>query len=184
MENFNNPEFITERLFMNRINISDQANIYKGLSTPEVIKHYGVQYSSFEETQEQMNWYANLEKSNSGKWWAIRWKNTGEFCGAIGFNDYHPEYKKAEIGFWLLPINWGKGIVKEAAERIIQYLFDELCFHRLEAYVEAGNSNSTKVLKKVGFNFEGRMRECEIKNGKYISIDLYALLNENSISVK
>ena len=103
MNNSNFPELKSERLTLDQITLKDQKHIYSGLSNPEVIRYYGVNYSSFEETEEQMNWYSNLEKSNAGIWWAIRLKNTNEFVGAIGINDHHPEYKKAEIGFWLLP---------------------------------------------------------------------------------
>ena len=84
----------------------DRENIYKGLSHPEVIQYYGVNYSSIEETEEQMKWYENLEKSGSGMWWSIRLKEDDSFCGAIGYNDYNQEHNKAEIGFWLLPGFW------------------------------------------------------------------------------
>ena len=89
MKKFIIPELKTKRLVLNKIKPSDNLNIYKGLSMPEVIKYYGVNYMSLEATEKQMNWYSNLEKSNSGMWWGIRLKNTEEFCGAIGFNDYH-----------------------------------------------------------------------------------------------
>ena len=48
--------------------------------------------------------------------------------------------------------------------------------HRLEAQVENENKNSRKALLKLGFVHEGRKVDCEIKNGKYISLDLYALI--------
>lgn len=169
----------TPRLNLKVIQRTDHENIYKGLSHSEVIKFYGVHYDSFEETAEQMNWYENLEKSGSGKWWTIWLRNSEEFCGAIGFNDYHKEHNKAEIGFWLLPDHWGKGIIQEAGQAVIDYLFEDLKLHRLEAFVESNNNNSSKALKKLGFQFEGCMRECEMKNGKYISVDLFAKLSSD-----
>ncbi|PTX42821.1 ribosomal-protein-alanine N-acetyltransferase [Christiangramia gaetbulicola] len=171
------PHFETDRLILNEIQTGDQENIFRGLSHPEVIRYYGVQYSSFEETQEQMDWYTNLKNSNSGLWWAIRLKESNEFCGAIGINDYHPEYHKAEIGFWLLPEYWGKGIIAEAANTIIPFLFDHKGLHRIEAYVEAGNHNSARLLKKLCFELEGRMVDCEVKDGKYISVDIFAKID-------
>ena len=171
------PKITTERLLLNRIEASDHVNIFKGLSNPEVIKYYGVNYSSFEETQEQMNWYSNLEKSNSGMWLAIRMKDTGEFCGAIGISDYQKEHRKAELGFWLLPKYWKKGFLQESAKEVIDYLFNEQHLHRLEAFIEAENQNSSKTLQNLGFNHEGRMVDAEIKNDQYISVDLFALIN-------
>lgn len=144
---------------------------------PEVIQYYGVNYNSLEATDEQMNWYANLEKSNSGLWWAIRLKDTKEFCGAIGYNDYQKEHRKAELGFWLLPENWGKGYIRESASEVIGFLFNKLEVHRIEAYVEAENKNSYSTLLNLGFKHEGRMVDAERKNGRYISVDIFALLN-------
>ncbi|WP_026935363.1 GNAT family N-acetyltransferase [Christiangramia echinicola] len=177
MNNLTFPKLKSKRLILDQITLKDQNHIFSGLSNPEVIRYYGVNYSSLEETEEQMNWYSNLEKSGSGIWWAIRSKIDNEFIGAIGFNDHHPEYKKAEIGFWLLPDFWGKGYMKEAADVVIEYIFGQLKIHRLEAYVESKNINSSKVLKKLGFQHEGLMRDCEVKNGEFISVDLFARIN-------
>ncbi|GAA4327130.1 GNAT family N-acetyltransferase [Christiangramia aestuarii] len=171
------PTLETLRLSLEKIKSEDQELIFRGLSHPEVIKYYGVSYSSFQETKEQMEWYTNLEKSNSGMWWAIWLKDSKEFCGAIGYNGLMEEHKKAELGFWLLPEFWGKGIVQEAGQKVIQYFFRDLELHRIEAYVEAGNINSSKALKRLGFEHEGCLRDSEFKNGQFISVDIFALLN-------
>ncbi|TRO63315.1 GNAT family N-acetyltransferase [Christiangramia sabulilitoris] len=173
------PELKTERLILNRIEKTDHTNIYHGLSHPEVIKYYGVSYTSLEAVQEQMDWYDNLEKSGSGMWWAIREKTGLNFMGAIGINDYQKEHKKAELGFWLLPEYWKKGYVRESSQAIINYLFQK-GLHRLEAYVEAENSNSSKALVKLGFSHEGRMIDAEIKNDTYISVDIFAKINPDN----
>ena len=76
---------------------------------------------------------------------------------------------------------WGKGYIKEAADVVIEYLFDQLKIHRLEAYVESGNENSSKVLKKLDFQHEGLMRDCEVKNGEFISVDLFARINPKEL---
>ncbi len=145
------PEFETSRLYLKQITLKDQMNIYKGLSNPEVIRFYGVHYDSFKDTTIQMNWYSNLEKSGSGKWWAIWNSENNSFAGAIGFNDWNTEHRKAEIGFWLQPECWGKGFIREAAEKVITYMQAELKIHRIEAYVELENNRSSKLLKKLGF---------------------------------
>jgi ribosomal-protein-alanine N-acetyltransferase len=44
--------------------------------------------------------------------------------------------------------------------------------------VESDNQNCKKVMEKLDFEHEGTMKDCEIKNGKFISIDIYAKLNE------
>lgn len=173
------PEIKTKRFLLRQINKNeDLNNIYKGLSHPEVIKYYGVSYSSLESAKEQMNWYSNLEKSKTGIWWAISSQDRRKFYGAIGLYHISKEHKKAEIGFWLLPEYWGKGFVPEAMEYLLPYATDNLKLHRIEAFVESENNASANALKKLRFQFEGRMKDSEIKKGKFISVDIFAFIKE------
>ena len=65
----------------------------------------------------------------------------------------------------------------ETLPLIVNYAFKSLALHRVEAFVETENANSKKVLAKHQFNHEGTMQDCEIKNGKLISLDIYAKIN-------
>ncbi|MBW1298399.1 GNAT family N-acetyltransferase, partial [Aquimarina litoralis] len=86
--------------------------------------------------------------------------------------------QKAEIGLWLLPEYWGKGIMKEAMPLICNYAFHDLGLHRIEGFVDSENENCKRAMAKLDFNHEGTMKDCEIKDGKYISIDIYAQLKK------
>lgn len=172
------PELRTERLALRQINASDQQNIFEGLSDPQVIRYYGVSYSTYEATQEQMAWYENLRATDSGIWWKVIDASSGVFCGACGLNNLQQYHRKAELGFWLLPEFWGKGIVPEAIEKVLSYAFEHLMLHRIEAFVEVKNENSKKVLLKGGFKHEGTMEDVELKNGKFISLDVFAKLRD------
>ncbi len=166
----------TTRLTLKQITAQDIKNIYAGLSHPEVIRYYGVSYHTLEETKEQMEWYASLEKEGKGMWWGIWANEEDSFLGACGCYAYEQKHRKMEIGYWLLPEYWRKGYMKEALQVMISYLFDVLHIHRIEAFVEVGNENSGKLLRRLGFEYEGRMRECEIKNGAFISLDIFGKL--------
>lgn len=168
----------TENLLLRPINESDIPSILRGLSNPEVIQYYGVSFFSLEEVKVQMDWYARIEREETGRWWAIADPADEHFYGAIGIHDIHPQHRKAEIGFWLLPAYWGKGYIIEAATRIIKLSFDDLDLHRIYAFVESENHSSKKVLLKLGFVYEGTMKECEIKDGKWIDLEIYALLDK------
>ena len=170
-------EINTQRLQLRSFIEDDLEQIYLGLSDPEVIKYYGVHYSSLEETKLQLDFFNDLEKNKTGKWWAICNAFTKEFYGAIGLNDLKKEHKKAELGFWLLKEHWGKGYISEALPEICKFGFEKRKLHRIEAIVEQENSNSKKCLIKNNFILEGTMKECEIKNGRYISLEIYAKLN-------
>ncbi len=170
------PLLETERVYLRQFRNSDIENVFKGLSHIDIIKYYGVSFTTLEATKEQMAWFAALEKNETGIWWVVCSKADDTFLGAVGLNDWSKEHKKAEIGFWLLIENWRQGIMTEAIPLVLDYAFNHMGLHRIEGYVESENNNSKKVLTKFGFKLEGTMKDCEIKNGKFISLDIYAKL--------
>lgn len=168
------PIIQTERLLLRQIVEADIDHIFKGLSHPDIIKCYGVNYQTREATKEQMNFFADLERNDTGIWWAVCSSGDGTFYGAGGLNSLSKEHKKAEIGFWLLTDFWGQGIMKEAMPLICNYGFDQLGLHRIEGFVESANLNCKNAMAKLDFRHEGTMTDCEIKNGEFISLDIYA----------
>ncbi|MDX1767629.1 MAG: GNAT family N-acetyltransferase [Arenibacter troitsensis] len=171
---FPSPE--SERVTLRQFADSDLENVFKGLSHPDIIKYYGVSFNSMEATKEQMTWFADLEKNETGIWWPICSKEDGKFLGAGGLNNISKVNKKAEIGFWLMPENWGKGLMSEVMPLILNYAFTNIGLHRIEGFVETENVNCKKALAKLKFNWEGTMKDCEIKNGEFISLDIYSKL--------
>lgn len=170
------PQLSTERLLLQQIMPEDQPFVFDGLSNPDVIRYYGVSYHSYEATASQMDWYRNMLAVGSGIPWKIVGKQTGEKMGVISVYFFKHEHRKAELGFWLLPQFWNKGFATEAINAVAHYWQTEKQIHRLEAFVEEGNESSSKVLTKAGFYYEGTMRDCEIKNGRFLSLQIYALL--------
>ena len=170
------PILKTERLLLRQFADTDLENVFKGLSHPKVIKYYGVNYQTLEATKEQMTFFADLEKNGTGIWWAVCSIDNKTFYGAGGLNSLNKEHKKAEIGFWLISDFWGKGIMKEAMPLICNYGFNNLGLHRIEGIVETENVNCKNAMAKLNFQYEGTMKECEVKNGKFISLDIYAMV--------
>ena len=65
----------------------------------------------------------------------------------------------------------------EAMPLIWKYGFEEMNIHRIEGIVESDNAACKKAVNKLGFIHEGTMVDCEVKNGKFISLDIYAMFN-------
>lgn len=164
----------TDRLLLRQFEESDLENVFKGLSHPDIIKHYGISFDNLESTKEQMAWFADLEKNETGMWFAVCSLDNKTFYGAGGLNDLSKEHKKAEIGFWLLTDFWGQGIMKETMPLICNYGFDKLGLHRIEGFVESDNTNCKNAMAKLDFQYEGTMKDCEVKNEKFISLDIYS----------
>lgn len=167
----------TKRLLLRQFIENDLKNVFKGLSHPDVINYYGISFNSVESTKEQMAWFADLEGTGAGIWWAVCSLDNKKFYGAGGLNSISKEHRKAEIGFWLLTDFWGQDIMMEAMPVICNYGFENLGLHRIEGFVETDNINCKRAMAKLDFQHEGTMRDCEVKNGKFISLDIYAKIN-------
>jgi RimJ/RimL family protein N-acetyltransferase len=84
--------------------------------------------------------------------------------------------RSAEIGYWLAQAQWGRGIVTAAAQILTDYTFTHFDICRLYAEVFAPNTASARVLAKVGFELEGRLRQSVTKDGQTMDALLYAVI--------
>jgi ribosomal-protein-alanine N-acetyltransferase len=173
------PTLTTARLLLREIVTTDIQSIFEGLSNPDVIKYYGVSFKTLEATQEQMDWYVNMIKDDTGRCWAICSKDNNTFYGVITLPFWKKEHRSIELGYWLMPQHWKQGLATEAAKEVIDYAFKEMKVHRIFAESEDDNPGSIATLKKLGFVYEGTRKECEIKEGRFINLDMYALLNKS-----
>ena len=62
----------------------------------------------------------------------------------------------------------------ETIPLIFDYAFNSIGLHRIEGFVETENVSCKRGLAKLKFNLEGTMQDCEIENGKFISLDIYS----------
>lgn len=170
------PELYTERFLLTQVQSEDQTFLFKALSDPQAMPHNGIYFKTFEETRIQLEWYEKNWTGGTGIHWKIVSKNTGENIGVISVYNFKPEHRKAEIGYWIVPQFWGKGIATEVIQPVIEYWQKEKGLHRLEASIETQNTASVRVLEKAGFTYEGTLRDCEIKFEKFISLHIYALI--------
>jgi len=159
------PILTTQRLRLRQFEAADVDNVYRGLSDPEVIRYYGVSFDSLVATQEQMCWFRDLEKSETGIWWAICSLDNRTFYGAGGYNGLNREHQKAEIGFWLSRKYWGQGFMQETFPLICDYGFHSLGLNRIEGFVNSANQNCKRAIEKLGFKLEGTMRNVKLKKG-------------------
>lgn len=102
-----------------------------------------------------------------------------EVIGGIGLvfrTDVHR--RTAEIGYWLGEPFWGRGIATAALQAMTDYAFAHHDLVRLEAYVYEWNPASMRVLEKVGYVREGRLRKSVTKDGETIDQVLFARVVE------
>ncbi|UCE01895.1 MAG: GNAT family N-acetyltransferase [Candidatus Latescibacterota bacterium] len=100
-----------------------------------------------------------------------------ELIGGIGFQPQEDVYRKsAEIGYWLAEPYWGQGIATVAVRAMTEYAFRHFDLARLYANVFEGNPASERVLEKVGYVYEGTMRQAVFKENRLRDQKIYAIL--------
>jgi RimJ/RimL family protein N-acetyltransferase len=82
----------------------------------------------------------------------------------------------AELGYWIGVPYWGCGYATEAARAMIQYGFDVLKLNRIQASHFANNPQSGRVLRKIGMQHEGCLRQHYLKWGEYVDSKVYGIL--------
>jgi len=100
----------------------------------------------------------------------------GEPAGTVGLHPLDPTHGSGEIGIFLAEDYWGRGLGTEAARLVTDYAFRERGHHRVTARVIQGNQASTRVWEKLGFRHEATMREAAFRDGEYVDVRWYAIL--------
>ncbi len=103
-------------------------------------------------------------------------KETGELVGGVGLSGINEKHHRAELGFWCAVEHWNKGITTEAADRMVQYGFEELSLERIYAICFTTNPASARVLEHIGMVREGTARHEYVKDGRFIDMHHYAIL--------
>lgn len=173
------PTLETERLILRRVTSSDARSLLKYLSDADVMKYVGLEpFKSIEDALNEIAWYEKIFEEKSGMRWGITLKEKNEVIGSCGFLNYVAKHNRSEIGIELSKDYWGNGLACEAFKAVIQYGFDALKLHRIEALIEPENKPSQKLAEKQGFLREGLLRQYEYACGKYDDLYMYSLLKQ------
>lgn len=99
--------------------------------------------------------------------------------GLIGFKDIDRANQRLEIGYWISKENEGKGIVTDACRNLIDKAFKKLNMNRVQIKCGVGNSRSSSIPKRLGFQFEGIELDGEKHKDRFIDLEVYSMLKRN-----
>lgn len=155
MSNINFTPFLnltTERLTLRKLSINDQQDIFALRSDPEINKYLDRQPSkTVEDVINFINKITDNIKNNNSIYWVITLTKTETFVGTICLFNFSNEKNSCEIGYELMTSFQGQGIMKEAIELVIDYVFQTLKFQNIVAFTHRNNQRSTKLLTKCNF---------------------------------
>ena len=171
------PLLTTENLVLRQMNVDDANEMYFLRSDKEVLKYIDRQPAkSVEEAVQFIEMIDTNLANNEGVNWAIALKDSPTLIGNICFWQLQKENCRAEIGYVLHPKHQRKGIMHEAMKAVLDYGFNTMKLHSVEANVNPENLASIRLLERNGFIREGYFKENYFYEGKFLDSAVYSLL--------
>ena len=87
-------------------------------------------------------------------------------------------FATAEWGFAMSSDYWGTGLFVEGARLTVDFAFDVVGVHRLEARAAVQNGRGNGALRKIGAVQEGVLRRSFLRNGEYLDQAMWTILSE------
>lgn len=146
------PVLTTARLTLRQLQRSDAPSIFSLRSNEEINKYLDRKPSqTIEDAIHFIQVITENIQKNDSIYWVISLTESNTFAGTICLFGFSEDHRTCEIGYELLSDFQGKGIMKEAASKVIEYAFQTLEVQTIEAFTHNGNQSSTKLLEKLGF---------------------------------
>ncbi|MEA4972719.1 MAG: GNAT family N-acetyltransferase [Candidatus Metalachnospira sp.] len=168
-------ELETERLILRHIIESDDEDIFEYSSNPLVGPDAGWKpHENIEETRQIMKEIFLDQESVFG----MVLKKSGKLIGSVGLI---PDPKRENqnvlmLGYAMSHDYWGIGLMTEASKEVIRYGLEDLNLSRISCCCYPFNSRSRSVIKKCGFEYEGTLKDCEMRyDGEIFDFECYSL---------
>jgi ribosomal-protein-alanine N-acetyltransferase len=146
------PILTTERLTLRQPEINDEQEIFTLRSDSEINKYLDRQISNtIDDARNFINKINEKIDKNDSLYWAITLRDRNILVGTICLFGFSDENDKCEIGYELLTNFQGQGIMKEAAEKVIDYALNTIKVQKIEAFLHRDNQSSIKLLEKFSF---------------------------------
>ncbi len=170
------PTLTTNRLVLRKITLEDAPELFFLRTDGRVMKYIErPRPKNLEETIIFINMISDLRDKNEIITWGIALKEDPKLIGTVVYLNIKKEHYRAEFGYALHPDHWRKGIMDEVAKAVLNYGFNVLKFHSIEANINPENIASQKLLEKNGFVREAYFKENFYWEGKFLDTVIYSL---------
>lgn len=182
------PVLHTRRLVLREVTMDDTPWYLEHFSTKEIIVGQGYPGPDGLEgsKKELQKYFIDLFKERNGFRWGIELRDSKGLIGSLGYYKWvKPSGHQAEMGYDLNPKYWGRGIMTEAMDAVIEFGFRRMRLRRIEVLILTRNQRSAALIRRLGFKREGVMREHGFDENMNLQDEaLYSLLRRDWLSRK
>lgn len=173
------PVLSGTQVTLRELRTSDAASLFTMLTTEEVSRFISPPPSTVEGFERFIGWTIRQRSVGSYACYAVTLKGFDTAIGIFQIRETEPGFGTAEWGFALGSAFWGTGVFQEGAELVLEFAFETLNVHRLEARAAVQNGRGNGALHKLGAVQEGVLRKSFLKNGVYLDQVLYAIVQDD-----
>ena len=164
---------------LRELRASDAPSLFAMLTTEEVARFISPPPTTVEGFERFIAWTIRQRTIGTYVCFAVTLQGFDTAIGIFQVRQTEPGFGTAEWGFAIGSAFWGTGVFQEGAELVLEFAFDTLNVHRLEARAAVLNGRGNGALLKVGAVQEGVLRKSFLRNGHYLDQVLYAILEED-----
>lgn len=169
-------ELNTPRLLLKSITPAIIHELFQNKSKEELIAFFNMDEAGYERLKEMNE--AGMESFRVALFYFLLIdKTNGKVIGECGFHSWNKAHHRAELYYHLKnDSDKRKGFMTEAVKEVLNYAYNELKLHRVQALVARENIASIKLLERFKFKKEGVLREDYLVDGKMEDSVCYSLL--------
>jgi len=176
------PTLTTERLRLRRLTHDDADQIVALMGDPEVLRYLkDPPRDTREKAIEFIDWLNGFFETKEAVPWAVTPRDDDKLIGLCNWHAWNREDRHVDIGYHFLRELWGRGYATEVSHAMIQWCFDNLDVHRIQADCTDGNIASETVMRKCGFKYEGTTRESCWEHERFVDLKWFGLLRREFV---
>jgi RimJ/RimL family protein N-acetyltransferase len=173
------PVLSGQQVRLRELRASDAASLFALLTTEEVSRFISPPPTTVEGFERFISWTLRQRAAGTYACFAVTVAGHDTAIGIFQVRETEPGFGTAEWGFAIGSPFWGTGVFAQGAELVIQFAFETLGVHRLEARAALKNGRGNGALRKIGAVQEGVLRKSFLRNGEYLDQALYAIVAED-----
>jgi RimJ/RimL family protein N-acetyltransferase len=173
------PVLCGTQVILRELRASDAPSLFALLTTEEVARFISPPPTTVEGFEKFIAWTIRQRTAGTYACFAVTLKGYDTAIGIFQMRETEPGFGTAEWGFAIGSPFWGTGVFQEGADLVLEFAFETLGVHRLEARSAVRNGRGNGALRKVGAVQEGLLRKSFLRNGEYLDQVLYAIVEDD-----
>jgi RimJ/RimL family protein N-acetyltransferase len=178
------PTLIGSQVTLREMRVSDAPALFSALSQEQVTKFISPPPSTVEGFERFINWAIRQRQAGQYVCFAVVPHDSDKAVGIFQIRSLEPAFGTAEWGFALAPEVWGTGVFVDGAKLVVDFTFEVLGTHRLEARAALKNGRGNGALRKLGAVPECVLRRSFLRNGEYLDQALWTILQDEWLQAK